>query len=97
MFMPAARVNDQLVPTHKMRFDGEATYGRIGVLPKAEDGELLESKKLGLGLGEGLQVLLVQVHIYTTLVKVCEAVLSHIKPVQLTSDAFPVKLEVESL
>jgi hypothetical protein len=80
-----------------MCFEKESRYGRISVFSDAEAGELMESRKLCLGLGEGLQVLLVQVHIYTTLVKVCEAILNDIGPAQLTSDAFPVKPEPPSL
>ncbi|KAI4944896.1 hypothetical protein J4E91_008240 [Alternaria rosae] len=76
-----------------MRFDGEMTYGKIHV----ESAEVLEVWKLTLGLGEGLQVLLIQFHIYTTLVKVCEVILSPMSPAEPTDDIHPIKPEPPSL
>lgn len=97
MFIPTARVNDHLLPTNKMRFDGEMTYGKIREWPDVESAEVLEVRKLALGLDEVLQVLLIQFHIYTTLVKVCEVILSPISPAELTDDIHPIKPEPPSL
>jgi len=97
MFIPTARVNDQLLPTNKMRFDGELTYGKIREWPNLESVEVLEVRKLALGLGEGLQVLLIQFLVYTTLVKICEAILSPISPAELTDDINPIKSEPPNL
>jgi hypothetical protein len=56
-------------------FEDEESYENIKEYQTNEDGDDAEAELIGLGPGEGLQVLLVQDYIYTFLVKICETLL----------------------